>query len=139
MLPAELTPDHVYSKKREAYEKLATGSHWPNKEEWFRSPRRFNAAFEPQLFFSEPPILSERLQQLYGLQRYSDEDLQPKKKKKAEATASTASGGATGRPLQKRRKICIVGRSDRAMSKVKHESKEEIIKFGDEIDGQVVE
>jgi len=36
MLPAALTPDEVYPDKLRAYEQLETGSHWPNREEWFK-------------------------------------------------------------------------------------------------------
>lgn len=76
MLPAVLTPDHVYKQKREAYEQLQTGCHWPNREEWFH-PRRHNAVCRP--YFNRPPQLTLRQKQLYGLERYS-----------AEAVSSTA-------------------------------------------------
>merc|ERR1712048_1289312 len=42
MLPAVLTPEGVYREKQLAYEQLETGSHWPNREEWFQA--RFQKA-----------------------------------------------------------------------------------------------
>jgi len=69
MLPAQLTPDSLYGKKELAYRRLTTGSHWPNKEEWFRH-RKGPVEFQP--FFSKPPVLSGRLQELYGIRRYTD-------------------------------------------------------------------
>jgi hypothetical protein len=71
MMPASMTPEAVYAKKRQAYEKLATGSHWPTKEDWFRPMRFSNRSFTPQLFFKSPPKLSSRLEELYGLREYS--------------------------------------------------------------------
>jgi hypothetical protein len=70
MMPAALTPKAVYAKKREAYDRLETGSHWPTKETWFRPGRFSNRGFSPQPFFTSPPALSERLKELYGLREY---------------------------------------------------------------------
>lgn len=67
MLPAALTPEGVYKEKQLAYEQLQTGSHWPNREEWFQSRYQL-AGVRP--YFKEPPKLSLRQQQLYGLVRY---------------------------------------------------------------------
>lgn len=74
MLPARLTPAALYQRKRQAYELLATGSHWPNKEDWFTMPRRrfVRPNFEARPFFEGgPPPLSQRLQELYGLRAYT--------------------------------------------------------------------
>lgn len=68
MLPAALTPEAVYKDKMVAYKQLQTGCHWPNREEWFK-PRRHNAEVQP--YFRQPPQLSLRQQQLYGLERYT--------------------------------------------------------------------
>lgn len=70
MLPASLTPPSLYPKKRKAYEQLATGSHWPTKEEWFYANRWTDQGFVPQKFFERLPLLNQRQQQLYGLLRY---------------------------------------------------------------------
>merc|ERR1711988_1588063 len=35
MMPAALTPEHVYAQKQIAYEKMHSSSHWPSEEEWF--------------------------------------------------------------------------------------------------------
>lgn len=72
MLPASLTPASLYPKKREAYERLATGSHWPTKEEWFGGNRWRSPSFVPQKFFEQPPVLNQRQKQLYGLVRYGE-------------------------------------------------------------------
>jgi hypothetical protein len=70
MMPASLTPKEMYAKKREAYAKLETGSHWPTKECWFRPGLYSNKGFAPQPFFKSPPVFSDRLQELYGLREY---------------------------------------------------------------------
>jgi len=72
MLPAALTPQSLYPRKLEAYKRLATGSHWPTKEEWFGGTRWRPAGFKAHPFFPTPPILSERQRELYGLQPYED-------------------------------------------------------------------
>jgi len=82
MLPAVMTPDHVYKQKLEAYEEIQTGCHWPNREEWFH-PRRHHAICRP--YFKKPPQLTLRQKQLYGLERYSAEAL---------ASAAPTSGSA---------------------------------------------
>merc|ERR1719240_2585076 len=64
-----MTPDHLYEDKRRACQRLETGSHWPNQEEWFR-PRRGNAQMSIAPYFRKPPELTFRQQQLYGLVRY---------------------------------------------------------------------
>jgi len=75
MLPSQLTPDSIYGKKAEAYAKLATGSHWPTKEEWFCPRHNYG---RPRLkampYFDSQPKLSKRLQELYGLRRYDNPD-----------------------------------------------------------------
>jgi hypothetical protein len=68
MLPAALTPEGVYKEKQLAYEHLQTGSHWPNREEWFEG-RSQMPGLRP--YFKKPPQLSFRQHQLYGLVRYS--------------------------------------------------------------------
>jgi len=73
MLPASMTPEALYTKKRGAYEQLRTGSHWPNKEDWFRTPFRTKNGFDRASalpFFEVPPALSPRLEELYGLRCY---------------------------------------------------------------------
>lgn len=70
MLPASMTPNSLYPRKKEAYSKLATGSHWPTKEEWFGGCRFRPVTFKPVPFFKSPPVLNDRLQELYGLKRY---------------------------------------------------------------------
>jgi len=67
MLPAALTPESVYKDKLRAYKRIETGSHWPNREEWFK-PRRGSAQTP---YFRKPPSLTLRQQELYGLVRYS--------------------------------------------------------------------
>lgn len=68
MLPAALTPEYVYKEKELAYQELQTGSHYPNREEWFEA-RTQMASVRP--YFKKPPQLSRRQQQLYGLVRYT--------------------------------------------------------------------
>lgn len=73
MLPASLTPEALYPKKRQAYEQLQTGSHWPTKEEWFRKTARWKTGFDKSLarpFFTMPPELTPRLEELCGLRCY---------------------------------------------------------------------
>ena len=70
MLPAALTPQALYARKREAFERLATGSHWPTKEEWFGGTRFRPVGFEARPFFPTPPVLTQRQKELYGLQMY---------------------------------------------------------------------
>lgn len=71
MLPAVLTPEHVYREKQRAYEQLETGSHWPNQEEWFVERR--SAGFPATSFWKTPPKLTYRQRLLYGLDRYTPE------------------------------------------------------------------
>lgn len=73
MLPAALTPEGAYKEKELAYEQLQTGSHWPNREEWFQSKSQV-AGLRP--YFKKPPQLSLRQQQLYGLVRYASSSLE---------------------------------------------------------------
>jgi len=73
MLPAALTPEHVYVEKQRAYEQLQTGSHWPCMEEWF-SPRQ-EPQFDLRPFFRAPPALTARQRLLYGLDRYESPQL----------------------------------------------------------------
>lgn len=68
MLPACLTPDEILPRKRQAFEQLETGSHWPCKEEWFTS--RGSPAFEVGIYHRVPPALTPRQRLLYGLERY---------------------------------------------------------------------
>eukprot|EP00928_Gymnodinium_smaydae_P039203 TRINITY_DN26824_c0_g1_i1.p1 TRINITY_DN26824_c0_g1~~TRINITY_DN26824_c0_g1_i1.p1 ORF type:complete len:459 (-),score=58.17 TRINITY_DN26824_c0_g1_i1:278-1654(-) len=74
MMPAALTPEHVYLEKQRAFDQLQTGSHWPCEEEWFssRDPPRF--ALLP--YYRAPPELTARQRLLYGLDRYGNEGLQ---------------------------------------------------------------
>jgi MOSC domain-containing protein YiiM len=72
MLPAVLTPESVYGKKWEAYHGLETGSHWPKKEEWFKCRRQ--VPFDLRPYFQQPPTLTARQRQLYGLDRYNAPD-----------------------------------------------------------------
>jgi len=68
MLPAIMTPEHVWKDKQKGYQQLQSSCHWPNREEWFR-PRQQNIDVRP--YFQQPPRLTLRQQQLYGLVRYS--------------------------------------------------------------------
>lgn len=68
MMPAKLTPEHVYAEKQRAYEQLHTSSHWPCQEEWFSS--RDEPQFDLRPYFKEPPALTPRQRLLYGLERY---------------------------------------------------------------------
>uniref|UniRef100_A0A7S0ZSD3 Phytanoyl-CoA dioxygenase n=1 Tax=Noctiluca scintillans TaxID=2966 RepID=A0A7S0ZSD3_NOCSC len=71
MLPAHLTPEPVYARKREAYQKLHTGSHWPDKESWFFKRWNFGRqSLNATPYHNTPPEFNKRLQQLYGLIRY---------------------------------------------------------------------
>lgn len=74
-MPAALTLETAYESKRQAYEQLQTGSHWPNQEEWFK-PRDKHLAMGFKPYFSQPPPLSQRQQELYGLVRYCTEESQ---------------------------------------------------------------
>jgi len=76
-LPAACTAEGVYADKRKAYEELATGSHWPCREEWFQLTerhRRQAARFRP--FYRQLPQLSRRQEQLFGICRYAIEEPQ---------------------------------------------------------------
>eukprot|EP00927_Polykrikos_kofoidii_P036795 TRINITY_DN3103_c3_g1_i1.p1 TRINITY_DN3103_c3_g1~~TRINITY_DN3103_c3_g1_i1.p1 ORF type:complete len:694 (-),score=100.68 TRINITY_DN3103_c3_g1_i1:62-2143(-) len=68
-LPAELTPEAVYAQKIRAYERLESGSHWPNREEWFGMAAR-HRRMSWSRFFVKPPQLTRRQRELYGLERY---------------------------------------------------------------------
>jgi len=68
MLPAALTPEEVYNDKLQAYQKLETGSHWPNHEEWFEAKQDRQCEVKP--FYQKPPPLTRRQRLLYGLDRY---------------------------------------------------------------------
>mmetsp|Transcript_33489 Transcript_33489/g.59036 ORF Transcript_33489/g.59036 Transcript_33489/m.59036 type:complete len:522 (-) Transcript_33489:245-1810(-) len=77
MLPAAMTPEDVYEKKQSAYQQLATGSHWPNQEEWFAQRGR-GLDFTPSPYYKKPPQLTPRQRLLYGLDRYTPHSfLQP--------------------------------------------------------------
>ena len=69
-LPAALTPDEVYPQKLQAYRELQTGSHWPNREEWFKPNKRVHQLDKIRPYFAAPLVLSTRQQQLHGLVRY---------------------------------------------------------------------
>lgn len=73
MLPAALTPEHVYTEKQRAYEQLQTSSHWPCMEEWFSI--RQEPQFDLRPYFRAPPALTARQRLLYGLDRYSSPQL----------------------------------------------------------------
>jgi hypothetical protein len=70
MLPAALTPEEVYADKLKAYQKLETGCHWPNREEWFGIKRELAIDIKP--FYKKPPTLTQRQRLLYGLDRYPE-------------------------------------------------------------------
>lgn len=74
-LPAQLTPEAVYPQKQRAYERLETGCHYPNREEWFEEGER-HKKFAWRPYFAAPPELSLRQREIYGLVRYctSDQD-----------------------------------------------------------------
>lgn len=68
-LPAALTPEDIFAQKRRAYQRLETGCHYPNREEWFElAARHKRLAWKP--YFERPPQLTPRQQELYGLRRY---------------------------------------------------------------------
>lgn len=96
-LPAVLTPDAVYVQKRRAYERLETGCHYPSREEWFEAvDRHKKLPWRP--YFTAPPKLTHRQQQLCGLVRYGGptstcEELQCSEKSKAEDVGEAAGGG----------------------------------------------
>jgi len=70
-MPAALTPEPVYQQKRRAYERLETGCHYPTREEWFEVVERHKRiAWRP--YFTSPPKLTRRQQELYGLVRYGE-------------------------------------------------------------------
>lgn len=70
-MPAACTPEAVYSDKRRAYEQLMTGSHWPCREEWFQlSERHRRQSVGFRSFYRQPPQLSRRQEQLFGICRY---------------------------------------------------------------------
>jgi len=73
MLPAALTPEHVYTEKQRAYEQLQTSSHWPCMEEWFSI--RQEPQFDLRPYFRAPPALTARQRLLYGLDRYGSPQL----------------------------------------------------------------
>jgi hypothetical protein len=68
-LPAALTPEPVYEQKLEAYKRLETGSHYPSREEWFEETDRHKKVAWGK-YFTQPPRLTLRQRQLYGLVRY---------------------------------------------------------------------
>jgi len=100
MLPAAMTPEHVYKEKRTAYEQLQTSCHWPNREEWFR-PKRQNG--EVQSYFKKPPQLNLRQQQLYGLVRYEVALAHPVRagERQANATIPSVDGTDCTQPSRK--------------------------------------
>uniref|UniRef100_A0A7S1FCU1 MOSC domain-containing protein n=1 Tax=Noctiluca scintillans TaxID=2966 RepID=A0A7S1FCU1_NOCSC len=73
MLPAALTPEAVYGKKWEAFQRLETGNHWPQREEWFK--RRGEVPFDLRPYFRQLPVLTARQRLLYGLDRYAESNL----------------------------------------------------------------
>jgi len=69
-LPAALTPEAIYAQKRRAFKELATGCHYPNREEWFEeTAKHMRLAWKP--YFKAPPSLSLRQAELYGLRHYA--------------------------------------------------------------------
>jgi len=69
-LPAALTPEPVYEQKQRAYQRLETGCHYPNREEWFSAgDKHKQLTWRPYL--TKPPELTQRQRQLYGLERYN--------------------------------------------------------------------
>jgi hypothetical protein len=86
-LPAVLTPEPVYKQKQRAYERLETGCHYPNREEWFEATDK-HLRVSWRAYFTEPPQLTLRQRQLYGLERYTS--------KESSAVASGSSPTQTG-------------------------------------------
>jgi hypothetical protein len=89
-LPADLTPESVYEQKRRAYLQLETSGHYPTREEWFeKTEKHSRICWKPYL--QEPPQLSLRQRQLYGLERYASTQVEEAcvQRPPAEATAST--------------------------------------------------
>merc|ERR1712137_182792 len=74
-MPAALTPEVVYAQKRRAYERLETGCHYPSREEWFEMGEK-HKQFDWKPYFSSPPKLTLRQQELYGLVRYGTSEAQ---------------------------------------------------------------
>ena len=73
-MPAALTPEPIYGKKWEAYRQLECGNHWPCGEAWFTARgSRDHSSFKP--YFEHPPSLTPWQRQLYGLERYTHEEL----------------------------------------------------------------
>jgi len=88
-MPAALTPEAVYAQKRRAYEGFETGCHYPSREEWFEmGDRHKKFAWKP--YFTSPPKLTLRQQELYGLVRYGASEGQ------AGACAAASSGSSSG-------------------------------------------
>jgi hypothetical protein len=65
-----MTPEAVYAQKFRAYQRLETGCHYPNREEWFQDLQR-DKRLPWKKFFDVPPEFTHRQQELYGLVRYS--------------------------------------------------------------------
>lgn len=89
-LPAALTPEPVYYQKRRAFERLETGCHYPNREEWFEVVERHRRiSWRP--YFTAPPKLTQRQQELYGLVRYGE---LAAKEQSGGSTSASSGGGA---------------------------------------------
>jgi hypothetical protein len=97
-LPASLTPEHVYKDKLQAYEEVQTGCHWPNREEWFQLKRSSNknAGIVPYYDGQQRPQLTKRLEQLYGLVRYEEEEGETTLKKDVSGDIGDIVGGGGG-------------------------------------------
>merc|ERR1719476_972714 len=103
MMPADLTPEHVYAEKQRAYEQLQTGSHWPGMEEWFSI--RDEPQFDLRPYFKAPPVLTARQRLLYGLDRYGTASIAAV----AHSSKATASGvegeDVVGRPRRWQKRL----------------------------------
>lgn len=70
MQPASLTPETVHADKMTAYTQRRTGDHRPHVESWHSHKRR-----DPRhrmAFRASPPIVTQRLAELYGLIPYTN-------------------------------------------------------------------
>uniref|UniRef100_A0A7S3FDW6 Phytanoyl-CoA dioxygenase n=1 Tax=Haptolina ericina TaxID=156174 RepID=A0A7S3FDW6_9EUKA len=77
-LPAALTPPAMYEQKAEAFRQLHTGSHWPCQEVWFKRGRPNLKPYFRAAGGKHDVHMTARLRQLYGLDRYDDEDVLPR-------------------------------------------------------------
>lgn len=67
MQPASFTPPHVWRQKMDAYKERRTGDHRPHVESWYYQQQKHHR----QYFRTSPPILTNRLAELYGIVTYT--------------------------------------------------------------------